>query len=219
MPASTNVQISKMVDHFHRLQPTSVLDIGVGFGKWGFLLRECLEIGNQRYHRHDWQVKIDGIEIFPQYKSDLYDFLYDHVYFGDALEQIDHLPSYDLIIAGDVIEHFEKPAGLQFIEKCLAKAPYLLLSSPVGFQAQDDHFGNCHERHLSHWTAGDFSAYRYDYDEVYDMFVALITTKDNGKTLPPNWVSKLAYQTYVVKNLPNLAISRGIKKILCRFFG
>ena len=53
MPTSFHHHISKMVDWVVRLQPRSILDIGVGFGKWGFLCREYLDIFQGRYARDD----------------------------------------------------------------------------------------------------------------------------------------------------------------------
>ncbi len=38
-----------MIDWLVELQPRSVLDIGVGFGKWGFLAREYLDVNAERY--------------------------------------------------------------------------------------------------------------------------------------------------------------------------
>ena len=83
MPSSTHFHISKMVDWIVRLQPTSVLDIGVGFGKWGFLAREYTDINAHHYKREDWTVRIEGVEAFPEYATPTYPYIYDKIHYGD----------------------------------------------------------------------------------------------------------------------------------------
>jgi hypothetical protein len=67
MPSSSWKHISKTIEQIWDISPTSVLDIGIGFGKWGFLLREYLEVCQGRYQKSEWCIKIDGIEIFEPY--------------------------------------------------------------------------------------------------------------------------------------------------------
>ena len=45
-----------------RLAPRSILEIGVGFGKWGVVAREYLEAWQGRFRREDWQVRIEGVK-------------------------------------------------------------------------------------------------------------------------------------------------------------
>lgn len=47
MPTSHPNQINEIIQIAELLRPASVLDVGVGYGKYGFLLREYLE-ANQR---------------------------------------------------------------------------------------------------------------------------------------------------------------------------
>ena len=51
------------------LQPRSILDVGCGFGKYGMLLREYLDVWHERYDKERWQVRIVGIEAFEQYRN------------------------------------------------------------------------------------------------------------------------------------------------------
>ena len=44
MGSSAVELITPIVSLVQAAEPTSVLDIGVGFGKWGFLLREYIEV-------------------------------------------------------------------------------------------------------------------------------------------------------------------------------
>ena len=46
MPVSTPVHISHCLGRIIGLNPEPVLDVGCGFGLWGFLCREYLDVWN-----------------------------------------------------------------------------------------------------------------------------------------------------------------------------
>ena len=52
-------------------QPDSILDVGMGFGKYGFLSRKYLELFDGREKLNDWKRIIDSIEIFGNYVTPL----------------------------------------------------------------------------------------------------------------------------------------------------
>src|SRR5213083_3013764 len=116
MPSSRPDTIPLVINVLRQLKPKSILDIGVGFGKWGHLFREytdILEAENDpaRYEKGHWQVRIDGIEAHAPYLTPMHAYLYDKIYIGEATALIKTLSNYDLIFLGDIIEHFEKEAG------------------------------------------------------------------------------------------------------------
>lgn len=47
-----------------RINLESVLDVGVGFGRWGFSIREFLEAWAGRPLTIQWKLRIDVIEAF-----------------------------------------------------------------------------------------------------------------------------------------------------------
>ncbi len=207
MPSSTHVHISKMVDWITQVQPTSVLDIGVGFGKWGFLAREYTDINEHRYKREDWQARIDGVEAFPEYATPNYDYIYNNIYYGDLREVLPKLGNYDLIIIGDVIEHFTKEAGLELLRLMRQKSKYVLLSSPTVFFTQEM-FGNDFEQHHSLWTIDDFKDYQFEYDEFGQwVFVVLIQGElPAAKKLPLHGAaSRFVYNQPFFKKHPKVA--------------
>lgn len=168
MPSSTPKIITPIVEEISKTNPTSVLDIGIGQGKWGFLCREYLESWNDRVFPNQWQVRIDGIEIFKDYVDYLpwIRQIYDEIYIGDASE-ID-FSSYDLIIACDVIEHLPKEKGLTLINKCKEKAnKCFIVNIPIGENWLNNKIvaRNLYEKHQSIWNLGDlekFEIKRYD---------------------------------------------------------
>ena len=207
MPSSTHVHISKMVDWIVRLQPKSVLDIGVGFGKWGFLAREYTDINAQHYKREDWRVRIEGVEAFPEYSTPTYHYIYDEIHYGDLRTVLPDLPNFDLVIIGDVIEHFDKEVGLDLLQQLRKKSRHILLSSPTVFFTQEL-FDNEFERHRSLWTVDDFASFRFDYDEFDQwVFVALLEGDlkgENGVQLDGK-TSRLVYKRPMLKKHPKIA--------------
>ena len=62
-------RLLEQLDALGERQPLRILDVGVGFGKWGHLFREYTDINEAehdpaRYARENWRVQIDGIEGF-----------------------------------------------------------------------------------------------------------------------------------------------------------
>ena len=80
MGTSNWQNISYCVGSLRRLMPASVLDIGTGFGRWGVLCREFLDVWEGREAKELWQVRIEGIEAFPKCLTPLHDFAYDRVH-------------------------------------------------------------------------------------------------------------------------------------------
>lgn len=115
----TSDYYSDVLHVIEQINPESILDIGVGFGKWGVLCREILEIYQGRYYSKDWKKTIDGIEIFESYRNEFWELVYNNIYVGDAMDAVDRLGMYDLILCCDVIEHFVKDDGLVLLEKLL----------------------------------------------------------------------------------------------------
>lgn len=158
MPTSYEGFISDIISIYIEKQPLKVLDVGVGFGKWGYLFREYGDVfKNKRYSPDDWKVIIHGIEIFEDYIHPATEYIYDEIFIGNAYDITDGLEEYEFIYAGDVIEHFEKEQAFDLLKKLQLKTQTLIVSIPLGKRwKQDSVLGNKHERHLSQWTKKDF---------------------------------------------------------------
>ncbi len=167
MPSSSWKHISKALEKIYDFSPNSVLDIGIGFGKWGFLLREYLDVWQGRYNKTEWRIKIDGIEIFEPYILDTHRLLYDTILVGDAREVISKVGCYDLIIIGDVLEHLPKPDALLLIEQAVQKGKVILVNLPLGVWEQGELFDNPHEKHISTWTIGDLEHHNICSHDVF----------------------------------------------------
>lgn len=154
MPTSPYSHMETFVAFLMQFRPRSILDIGLGNGKWGFLARDCLDVMlNESYHRTRWQVRIDGIEAYADYIQDHQRAIYDTIHIGDAFDVIDHLGTYDLVVLGDVLEHFEKTRAWELFDKCIAHAQrHLAVFIPLGNTwRQPAIYGNPFETHRSAW--------------------------------------------------------------------
>jgi 2-polyprenyl-3-methyl-5-hydroxy-6-metoxy-1,4-benzoquinol methylase len=126
--ASDYQYIYEVLHVIEQVKPRSILDVGVGFGRWGIMCRDILEIDRGRLLPDTWTTRIDGIKIYEPYAKALGNFAYNHLYVGDALEIIDRLGHYDVILCGDVIEHFDKETGRLFVSKMLDRAGIVIMT-------------------------------------------------------------------------------------------
>ncbi len=161
MPVSTSIHISYCLAKILEFAPSSVLDLGAGFGTWGFLCRTYLDVFQGRVQPESWEVRIDAIEFFEPYIQAHQRHLYNTIYIGDIREKIQECGSYDLVIAGDVIEHLEKPEAEVLLDILYEKAQkVLMVNIPLGegWTHPEEH-GNPMELHRSQWSTADFIAW------------------------------------------------------------
>lgn len=153
MPTSHRFQLNEIVDLMMQCQPDSVLDIGVGFGKYGFLAREYLELwGENAGDYGQWKKRVDGIEIFETYLRPFHRELYDHIHIGNALDILPGLDqNYDLILLVDVLEHFDYEDGKKLLSLCFQKGKNVLISTPLDIGTQGEAHGNIYETHHFQW--------------------------------------------------------------------
>lgn len=152
MPTSQQYQISKIVDVIVHLNPNSVLDIGTGFGKYGLLCREYLELWDGREDYRQFNRTIEGIEIFEQYLTPVHSYVYCKIHVGNACDVVPKLTSkYDLTLLIDVLEHFEKDQGTKLIKDILKISKNLIISVPKDIGDQGTVFENKHEAHIAEW--------------------------------------------------------------------
>jgi len=160
MPSSHYFQLNEIVRLVTLTNPRSLLDIGVGFGKYGFLSREYLELGDGRERYHDWQRRIDGIEAFKKYITSAHKFIYDRIYIGDALDILPTLKKkYDLILLVDVLEHFNYRQGMKLLAECKNRGKNLIVSVPKNIGEQKAIFGNPFEVHKFSWQKKHFARF------------------------------------------------------------
>jgi hypothetical protein len=162
MASSWYAQIPTILTLFRELQPRSVLDVGKGLGKYGFLIHEYFGLDDTQ--RPDpgrpvigqSRIPVDAVESEQAFLWPHLEHFYRKVYIGRVETLLDSLPSYHLVLMCDVIEHLEKEAGLRTLRHFLACGAIVIVSSPIDYFRQEN-WGSADEAHVSHWTPADFS--------------------------------------------------------------
>lgn len=133
----------------------NVLDIGPGQGTYYHIL-------NRQLKDAIWH----GVEIFKPYieKFNLEDH-YDEIY-NEDIRSFSPKQDYDLIIAGDVLEHMTKEEAVEVVNKLLDYTKYFLISIPIVKWPQDEINDNPNEVHVK----DDWS-----HNEILETFDAILT--------------------------------------------
>lgn len=160
MPTSVYKQIPDVIDAVLAVKPASVLEIGIGCGKYGVLLREYLDVWD--HYLEPWgqrHTRIDGIEIHEQYRGTAWG-AYDGILLGDARDFLKVITDneYECVLIVDVLEHFEREDGLALLrEMKRVAAKGLVIALPSAPGATIEVWNNPHEIHRARYTCEDFA--------------------------------------------------------------
>jgi hypothetical protein len=203
MPSSNAENIPLVLHFAWRLAPQSVLDCGAGFGKYGVLFREYLELqAANGAGRTDTtldlpkrQVRIDAVEGFGAYINGVHRAVYDNVFVETIEEFVKKDWSYDFIYLGDVLEHLEKDEAQQSIlPSLISRARFgVLIVVPFEVEAQEAVFGNQLEIHRSRWTKQDFvplAPYSFVGRRGAHLFAFLTRQAECVKKVKPNAIRR-----------------------------
>lgn len=157
MPMSDFQHMPTVLHYAVKLEPQSTLDVGIGMGTYGFLLREFLDIIGERLDPKDWRMRIEGVEIFEAYRNPVWDYAYDKVHVGDARHVLAGAGKFDLILMNDVLEHFERDEARALIKLALQHGKALIATTPNRHYPQGSWAGNEAETHRSQLDASDFA--------------------------------------------------------------
>ncbi|MGN6343326.1 MAG: hypothetical protein ACTHML_20270 [Ginsengibacter sp.] len=173
MASSFSTQIPAIVHLLKTLAPKSVLDIGKGFGKYGFLIHEYLGIDNTKRLNsllsmsQQSRVKIDAVEVDEDLMLPHLSQFYNKVFFADIFSIYKSLNHYDLILMVDVIEHLEKEKAIGLLKYFVSKDSKIIVATPVDFFNQDLYESEF-EHHISHWTFNDFKKIGFTDCQYFD---------------------------------------------------
>lgn len=171
MPSSASETIPYLIEFTRKNRPElkTVLDVGIGFGKDGFLLREYYDAKEwHKFQPQDWQLKITGVDIYDGYLSELQKIIYNDIVIGDIREVLPNLGNFDLAILSDVLEHFSKDDGYSLLNSLFEHVEDILIATPLGFHEHPAEGNNPHEEHKSGWVLEDFNGYEIVDSAVVD---------------------------------------------------
>ncbi|CAN5877124.1 hypothetical protein BH23THE1_BH23THE1_33010 [soil metagenome] len=180
MPSSQYYQIPKIIEMLISINPHSVIDIGSGFGKFGVLCREYLDLRDGR-QKYEFKRRIDCVEVFHDYISPLHNYVYNKTYNDNILDIVSKLKlRYDLVLLIDVLEHFEKNDGKELLKTLLKNNEGIIISTPKKPSPQKDAFGNIYETHRSVWSKRDLKRFGESHFIKDDIsWICYISSKPN----------------------------------------
>ena len=207
MPTSHPSNIEPVIELLTDLHPRRVLEVGIGHGKYGVLLREYLEINFDRLQRSQWKVELIGIEAFEDYHNPLWEYAYDRVIVEDV-RRVDFagLGRFDCCLLLDVIEHFEHKEGRSLLERLLKSCECVIVSTPLEFHAQGAVLGNEYERHRSLWRRQDYQPYHFLYRRCGTSSVAVLSERPLSPSLWQRSSRHFKLRSYLLRTLPAPAI-------------
>jgi hypothetical protein len=136
-------------DHLQIINPSTVLDVGAGAGKMGYLCREAV--------KHS---RIDCIEPTESY-IDTYKLntIYNKVY-NTSIQDFatKHCQNrYDLVIFGDILEHLFRSEAIDCLDFILYRTNWAMIVWPTNLP-QDDWGDNTYEIHKSNFKLNDIAS-------------------------------------------------------------
>lgn len=150
------------------IDPKSVLDVGIGTGQWGFLVRNYHDLRYGHFDRSQWSTYILGLEGCEKYRNPGWD-LYNHVQIGEAAAAIEEMIGeyeFDVAVMIEVLEHFDKAKGVQVL-KNLAQISKNIIFSYANME-QGAAYGNEYEIHRSTWTDDEIKAIFPQARQIYE---------------------------------------------------
>jgi 2-polyprenyl-3-methyl-5-hydroxy-6-metoxy-1,4-benzoquinol methylase len=181
MPVSDYSQISPIIDQVVKINPKTILDAGCGLGIYGSLCRIYLE-GDNLYDRanltwnkkENWNVKIDCIEGFEKYITDLHRAVYNGIFIGDAQNILKGFEdkAYELVLAIDILEHLKKEDGIAFIKSLQRIGENVIIATPAEFIKQVVP-ENTLEDHLSFWNKEELQSSGFNIVEETSSLIGL----------------------------------------------
>jgi cyclopropane fatty-acyl-phospholipid synthase-like methyltransferase len=148
--------------HFKKEKIRSILDVGVGWGKYGLMLREYLYQTDIMKPRKSWKLRLDTVEIYPSYIKSHIRNLYDSIHIADIRdfsktpEKWCNILYWDVVLMADIIEHMSKEEGYAVIDNLLKYCKEIVVSTPTVMEKQPVHLFHENEEHLSVWEKSDF---------------------------------------------------------------
>jgi SAM-dependent methyltransferase len=128
-------QIPFCIEAMLDIAPAKVLDVGIGFGRWGVLLREFANAGKEE------PLRVIGIETQRATAVEPARLFYDRIHPGKPLEIIDGINErWNLVIFGEELREWSAAAAEEILAKALNISDYVLVSSQ-----NNGHGGNGHK--------------------------------------------------------------------------
>lgn len=155
----SHLNITDILEIIRRVNPVKILDVNVGFGRWGILCRELFERDNcGKVKRPDlWNMKIDGVEnLDTEHLHKYHDIFYDNIYRQNIHGFLkSHISLYDLTIFTNVLENYPKDISIDIINNAMEISRFILVYVKLGKHEERNNLDEV----LSIWEEEDFNIY------------------------------------------------------------
>lgn len=133
---SNPMTIPVLINYLKKREPfKSVLDVGVGYGKYGFLIREYFETHLGRFKKGDFEIRVDGVEPFKEMIT-FQQQIYDNIFFK-TIEQLEISQGvYDIILWIDILEHLPKEEAIFHFNRLKKHGKEHIIATPKTFIKQ-----------------------------------------------------------------------------------
>jgi len=161
MPSSVPQPLTHICNRILKIKPKTFLDIGIGHGKWGFLVREYTDAWKSRMKIEENQTIIHGIEAYEDYIGPIQNLIYDKIFIGEANNIIMKTPfTYDIIIMAATLEHMSKEVGYKLLQKIQLKSKFAFITTPKDAKISGKSMNqNPYETHICEWSLDDLSKF------------------------------------------------------------
>lgn len=118
----------------HREVVNRVLDIRIGWGRYGLLLREQLDISSIHTEKKDWTLTIDGVAIRSEYVNSHTNYLYNTIYISPIETWAPNYKGhpYDIVIWADGIEYAYVSSVQKIVNSILGYCKWFIIVTPSG---------------------------------------------------------------------------------------
>lgn len=150
MPISLTAFNKDIIDHIKAINPSSVLDIGAGMGKYQEIV-----------HSINKNIICDAIESTEKYVEEFeLRKKYRNVFVQDIIDFVktDRTHKYDLCIMGDVLEHLFLSEVLDVLDALCYKSKHLMIIWPTNLP-QDSEWESHFEMHKSNFYLKDLTRF------------------------------------------------------------
>jgi len=146
------------VDILLAINPAQALDMRIGYGHWGMLVREFCDARYNRFAAENRNVQLEGRTSSSEKISPEYCHLYDKIHQASYQEIVATLTQeWNVIFFSNVLDQIEKTEALDLLSWALKQSDYVLVHVPLGQMPQHNDSGTqTLEKQLSFWDIGDF---------------------------------------------------------------
>ena len=177
MPVSNPVQIPNLCKFLSETRPliNSVLDVGVGLGINGVMVRAHLDGTTKwKFVKEEWLTRLVGVEIFNKYENPIWN-IYDKITIGNIKDLLFNceIDSVDCVLFTDVIEHLSKEDGLFVLRELKKISRMVYVTTPAEYWPQQSVHGNECEKHVCLWTQKEFEELGFEIDIIANQIIAV----------------------------------------------